>query len=461
MKLKKELNADFLTAISVYLRLSGRNKVMLESIPRDNDQSRYSIIAVDPVKKVTFETGVLRVNGEPQTSLNPLKVLEALVVSADKADGDEDDDDDLPFTSGAIGYVGFDMLGFYEKIQPEKLSDPIGTPDMSFMLYESFVIFDHKRERLILVEDNVYSGRDEAVLLSALTEKEAQLQRLTKAESARQPVKKMTFHSNFEQAEFEAKVSAARELIRNGDMFQIVLSQRLSTDFTANPFDYYRQLRVENPSSYMYFLDFGDFYVIGCSPERLVAMQNGIVSTNPIAGTRRRGRDEAEDAQMIAELRQDEKEIAEHKMLVDLGRNDIGKISEYGSVEVPVFMKVERYRHVMHITSEVTGKLRAEFTAMDALISTLPAGTLSGAPKIRAYQRIYEFENEKRGIYGGAVGYLTKNGNCDFAIAIRTMVLKNGKAHVQAGAGIVYDSVAELEYKETLNKARGLLEIGE
>ncbi|MDR0298311.1 MAG: anthranilate synthase component I, partial [Streptococcaceae bacterium] len=212
MKLKKELNADFLTAISVYLRLSGRNKVILESTPRDSDQSRYSIIAVNPVKKVTFEVGVLWVNGEPQASLNPLKALEALVVSADKADGDEDDD--LPFTSGAIGYVGFDMLGFYEKIQPEKLSDPIGTPDMSFMLYESFVIFDHKRERLILVEDNVYSGRDEAALLSALTEKEAQLQRLTKVESARQPVKKMTFHSNFEQAEFEAKVSAARELIR-------------------------------------------------------------------------------------------------------------------------------------------------------------------------------------------------------------------------------------------------------
>ncbi len=455
MKIKKEINADTLTPISVYLRLTGKNKVILESIPRENEQSRFSIIAVNPVHHVKFADGRLTVNGEELKNADPLKYIEKLVHQPENAI-----DEDLPFASGAIGYAGFDTYGIYENIQPE-LTDRIGTPDIYFMLYESYVIFDHKREKLILVEDNVYSSRSESELLSALSEKMTALSNLTDAENRSSALMKMNFTSNTTQASFEEKVRAARELIRNGDMFQIVLSQRLTADFTANPFDYYRGLRVENPSSYMYFIEFDHFHVIGSSPERLVAVQNGIVSTNPIAGTRKRGITEEEDEFLIDELRNDEKETAEHKMLVDLGRNDIGKISEYGSVEVPVFMKIEKYRYVMHITSEVKGKLRPEFTAMDALISTIPAGTLSGAPKNRAYKRIYEFEQEKRGIYGGAVGYLTKNGNCDFAIAIRTMVLKDGKAHVQAGAGIVYDSVPEHEYQETLNKARGLLEIGD
>ena len=444
-----------LTPISVYLRLTGENKVILESIPRDNEQSRFTIIAVNPVKRVEFDKGILTVNGaEVAGGEDPLKALEALVVSPDE-------DDELPFTSGAIGYVGFDMLGFYEDIQPETLKDSIGTPDMTFMLYESFVIFDHKKELLYLVEDNVYSGRTEAELRQALAAKEAEIERFTPVEAEPVALKKMTFSSNLTEREFADNVTKAKALIKNGDMFQIVISQRLTADFKAKPFDYYRKLRVENPSSYLYFLDFGDFQVIGSSPERLVAVRDGVVLTNPIAGTRKRGATEEEDERLIAELTKDEKERAEHKMLVDLGRNDIGKISEYGSVEVPVFMKVEKYRYVMHITSEVKGRLRPEFSAMDALISTLPAGTLSGAPKIRAYQRIYEFEKLKRGVYGGAVGYLTKNNNCDFAIAIRTMVLKDGKANVQAGAGIVFDSVPENEYQETLNKARGLLEVGD
>ncbi|MDR0199806.1 MAG: anthranilate synthase component I [Streptococcaceae bacterium] len=454
MKLTKTLNADTLTAVSAYLKLQGDHKVILESIPRDNDQARYSMIAMNPVHEVRFADGVLTQDGEKIASDNPLKTLESIVISPDE-------DDELPFTSGAIGYVGFDMLGFYEHIQPETLEDPIGTPDMAFMLYESFVVFDHKREVLTLVEDNVYSGRSENDLAQALNSHEAELLATGSTSQQPAPLQKMTFTSNFTGREFEEKVTQARELIRNGDMFQIVISQRLSADFTASPFDYYRSLRIENPSSYMYFLDFGDFHVIGSSPERLVAVRDGVVSTNPIAGTRKRGATEEEDDALIAGLLADPKEVAEHQMLVDLGRNDIGKLSEYGSVHVPVFMHTEKYRYVIHITSVVEGKLRPEFTAMDALISTLPAGTLSGAPKIRAYQRIYEFENLKRGVYGGAVGYLTKNGNSDFAIAIRTMVLKDGIANVQAGAGIVYDSDPASEFQETLNKARGLLEIGD
>lgn len=455
MRIKKEIPADTLTPISIYLRLQGKNKVILESIPRENAQSRFSIIAVNPVHHIKFQNDVLTVDGTPVATTDPLKTIESMVLKPD-----DDPEDFLPFSSGAIGYAGFDTYGIYEDIQPELL-DTIGTPDIYFMLYESYVIFDHKREKLILVEDNLYSNRTENELLSALIEKLQLLSALTEAEKVPSALTKMTFTSNTRQAAFEEKVRAARELIRNGDIFQIVISQRLTADFTGNPFDYYRGLRVENPSSYMYFLEFDDFQVIGSSPERLVAVFDGTVSTNPIAGTRKRGATEKEDAALIAELKTDEKECAEHRMLVDLGRNDIGKIAEYGSVEVPVFMKVEKYRYVMHITSEAKGRLRPEFTAMDALISTLPAGTLSGAPKNRAYKRIYEFEQEKRGIYGGAIGYLTHKGNCDFAIAIRTMVLKDGKAHVQAGAGIVYDSVPEQEFQETLNKARGLLEVGD
>ena len=456
MRKIKEISADTLTPISVYFRLKGKNKVILESIPRENDQSRFSIIALNPVKHIKFTDGNLTINDEIISNDHPMEFLEKLVCQSENTD----EKLDLPFTSGAIGYAGFDTYGIFEGIQPE-LTDTIGIPDMYFMLYESAVIFDHKQEKLIFIEDNVYSQRSEKELVTALSANIEALSELTEAENELTEINKMNFVSNMTQATFEEKVTAAKELIRNGDMFQIVLSQRLTADFTDKPFDYYRKLRVENPASYMYFMEFDNFHVIGSSPERLVAVHGNQVSTNPIAGTRKRGDNEFEDQALIEELENDQKELAEHKMLVDLGRNDIGKISEYGSIEVPVFMKVEKYRYVMHITSEVTGKLRPEFTAMDALSATLPAGTLSGAPKHRAYQRIYEFENQKRGIYGGAIGYLTKNGNCDFAIAIRTMVLKDNKAHVQAGAGIVYDSVPEHEYQETLNKAQGLLKVGQ
>ena len=456
MKITKEIKTDVLTPVSIYLRLQGKNKVMLESIPRENEKSRFSIIAVNPVHHIKFQNQILTIDGEVKETTDPLKTIESLVNQPqEKQDG-------FPFSSGAIGYAGFDTYGIYEHIDFSKqLEDPIGTPDIYFMLYESYVIFDHKKETLLLVEDDVYSHRTQEELLSALTEKYEALNVLSPMENHFAQNKKLTFSSQMTKEDFEANVKAAKTLIRQGDMFQIVLSQRLSAHFFGDAFNYYRGLRIENPSSYMYFLEFDGFYIIGCSPERLVAVQNGIVSTNPIAGTRKRGETDEEDQKLIEELKNDEKECAEHRMLVDLGRNDIGKISEYGTVEVTHFMEIEKYRYVMHNTSEVKGTLKTEYTAMDALISTLPAGTLSGAPKNRAYHRIYEFETQKRGIYGGAIGYLTKNGNCDFAIAIRTMVLKDQTAYVQAGAGIVYDSDPASEYQETLNKAKALLEIGE
>ena len=256
-------------------------------------------------------------------------------------------------------------------------------------------------------------------------------------------------------------VDKAKKLIREGDMFQFVLSQRFSADFEGDPLDYYRNLRVTNPSNYLYFYDFGDYQIIGASPESLVSVKKGEVTTNPIAGTRPRGATEEEDQALAHELLHDIKETAEHRMLVDLGRNDIGKIAQNGTVEVTKYMEVEYFRYVMHLTSVVKGQLLPHLTALDALKATLPAGTVSGAPKIRAMRRIYELEQEKRGVYAGAIGYLSATGDMDFAIAIRTMILKNQKAYVQAGAGIVYDSVPENEFYETINKAKSMTRIGD
>ena len=244
-------------------------------------------------------------------------------------------------------------------------------------------------------------------------------------------------------------------------MFQCVLSQRFSADFSGKPLDYYRNLRVTNPSNYLYFYDFGEYQIIGASPESLVSVKDRVVTTNPIAGTRPRGIDEETDRQLSADLAGDPKEVAEHRMLVDLGRNDIGRIAQNGSVEVTKYMEVEFFRYVMHLTSVVKGQLLPGLASIEALKATLPAGTVSGAPKIRAMKRIYEAEKEKRGVYAGAIGYLSVTGDLDFAIAIRTMILKNKKAYVQAGAGIVYDSIAENEYQETVNKAKSMTRIGE
>ena len=254
-------------------------------------------------------------------------------------------------------------------------------------------------------------------------------------------------------------VETAKEHIRNGDIFQVVLSQTFESDFSGNPFSLYRKLRATNPSPYMFYVDFGTYQILGTSPESLVKVQNDFVTTNPIAGTKPRGKTEAEDRALAEELLNDPKEIAEHKMLVDLGRNDVGRVAKVGTVQVSQYMKIERYKFVMHIVSEVIAELRDDAHVVDVLASSLPAGTVSGAPKIRAMQIINRLEAKKRGVYAGAIGYISTTGNMDLALAIRTMIVKDEKAYVQAGAGIVYDSVPETEYEETLNKARALLEV--
>lgn len=454
MEKTKKIQADYLTAVSAFLRIQGRNKCMLESIPRDKSQGRYTIIAWNSVKEITVKEKSFKISGaSPYQVDDPLKELEQqILVSETLIEG-------LPFQGGAIGYVGYDVIANYEELGKIPI-DETGIPDIHFYLFDSFLVFDHINESILLVESDSYSKRSEEALEEALLQIETELQLPSAEESKQVKLQRMNYTSNFSKEGFQETVKKIKSYITAGDMFQMVPSQRLTADCLDEPFDYYRRLRVENPSSYLYFIDFTDTFIVGSSPERLVSVKEGIVTTNPIAGTRKRGETVEEDRRLELELLEDEKERAEHLMLIDLGRNDIGKISELGTVEVPTYMIVEKYRFVMHIVSVVTGKLKQDYTAMDALKATLPAGTVSGAPKIRAMQRIYELEPIKRGIYAGAVGYLSKNDQADFAIAIRTMVIHKGKAYVQAGAGIVYDSDPEKEYEETLQKAKALLEVG-
>ena len=449
--MKKILPADTLTPILAYMRVKGDHKVILESIPREKENARFSIVAYNPVFEVTYQDGILYENGKVLEQ-DPFDYLHQVTVKGLTSD--------LPFAGGAIGFAGYDMIGVYEEIGSIP-RDTIGTPDMHFFIYESYLIFDHKKEKVYVVEDNIYSGRSNDAVRQSLGQVVTNLQTQAPNEFTPQALQALHFTNHIEKEVFMEMVAKAKKLIREGDMFQCVLSQRFSADFEGDPLDYYRNLRVTNPSNYLYFYDFGDYQIIGASPESLVSVKKGEMTTNPIAGTRPRGATEEEDQALAHELLHDIKETAEHRMLVDLGRNDIGKIAQNGTVEVTKYMEVEYFRYVMHLTSVVKGQLLPHLTALDALKATLPAGTVSGAPKIRAMRRIYELEQEKRGVYAGAIGYLSSTGDMDFAIAIRTMILKNQKAYVQAGAGIVYDSVPENEFYETINKAKSMTRIGD
>ena len=451
MRKIKTIDADTLTVISAYFRLRGEHSFLLESVPTDSEKSRYSIIALDPVHEFKTNGMLVTVDGQTSESKDPLLALQNLVVVQ------EQPVEELPFQGGAIGYVGFDTVACYEKLENQP-KDELDMPDSHLFLYENFVIFDHRQEKIKIVVDNVYSGRQnlEHVVLAI----ENKLKLPVADELVPVKLHELNPKSNVTPEQFKEIVNHTKELIQEGDMFQMVPSQRFSFEFEDKPFDFYRQLRRTNPSPYMYYMDYGDYQIIGSSPESLVTVRGETVTTNPIAGTRKRGQTLTEDVAIAKELKTNEKELAEHRMLVDLGRNDLGKISEYGSVKVTTLLEIQKYRYIMHLVSEVSGKLRAHTPAIEALKATLPAGTVSGAPKVRALQRIYEMEPVKRGVYAGAIGYLSRDNQMDFAIAIRTMVVKSKKGYVQAGAGIVYDSIAENEYQETLNKAKALLRVG-
>ena len=451
MRQIKTIDADTLTVISAYFRLRGEHSFLLESVPTDSEKSRYSIIALDPVHEFKTNGMLVTVDGQTSESKDPLLALQNLVVVQ------EQPVEELPFQGGAIGYVGFDTVACYEKLENQP-KDELDMPDSDLFLYENFVIFDHRQEKIKIVVDNVYSGRQNLEHVVFAIENKLKLP----VADELVPVKlhELNPKSNVTPEQFKEIVNHTKELIQEGDMFQMVPSQRFSFEFEDKPFDFYRQLRRTNPSPYMYYMEYGDYQIIGSSPESLVTVRGETVTTNPIAGTRKRGQTLTEDVAIAKELKTNEKELAEHRMLVDLGRNDLGKVSEYGSVKVTTLLEIQKYRYIMHLVSEVSGKLRAHTPAIEALKATLPAGTVSGAPKVRALQRIYEMEPVKRGVYAGAIGYLSRDNQMDFAIAIRTMVVKSNKGYVQAGAGIVYDSIAENEYQETLNKAKALLRVG-
>ena len=361
------------------------------------------------------------------------------------------------FFGGAIGYFGYETAFHFEKIG-DIVNDVYQMPDVHVFFYDAFVVIDHLLQTVTIAAIDLFqTGKTMEQLEKMVDLMEEQL-----GKPPRQEVEEpspISFSPTIEKGRFIEMVETAKEHIRKGDIFQVVLSQTFEADFGDNPFGLYRKLRANNPSPYMFYMEFGDYTILGTSPESLVKVRDGVVTTNPIAGTKPRGKNPEEDADIAEALLCDEKEIAEHKMLVDLGRNDVGRVSKIGSVQVSKYMAIERYKYVMHIVSEVTGELREDGHILDVLAASLPAGTVSGAPKIRAMQIINALEQKKRGVYAGAIGYISTSGDMDLALAIRTMVVKDKKAYVQAGAGIVYDSIPESEYEETLNKARALLEV--
>ena len=442
----RDLVADLETPVSAFLKIQrGGLSFLLESVEGGQRMARYSFLGTEPKRVIRFNADD---TGDPLTA-----VEEAL---KDRTPAPQPG---LPrFAGGAVGYLSYEASGRFEKL-PSPEADPLGLPEAVFMLTDTFLAFDHVTHRIKVISLMSLEGDLEADYADAVRSIDEMCRRLNEPlGNGKQKVGSVSaeFTSNMTKEAFEAAVAAVREDIAAGEAIQVVLSQRLSRPTEAAPFDIYRSLRSINPSPYMFYLDFQDFQIIGASPEILVRVEDGEVVTRPLAGTRRRGATPEEDQELEAELKADAKERAEHIMLVDLGRNDIGRVAEPGSVAVSDLMNVERYSHVMHLVSHVKGRLRPGLTAYDALRATFPAGTVSGAPKVRAMEIIAEHEPEKRGAYAGAVGYFGYNGNMDMAIAIRTMLTRNGKAYVQAGAGIVFDSRPEAEYHETLNKAQAL-----
>jgi anthranilate synthase component 1 len=460
----REVLADLDTPLSTYLKLAnGPYSYLLESVHGGEKWGRYSIIGLpcNQILKVFGNTITIEEDGkiiEQVQSSDPLDFIEQYQArfKVPELDGSP------RFNGGLVGYFAYDTVRYIEpKLAATCPEDPLGTPDILLMVSDQLVVFDNLSGKLMLIY-HADPSIDDAYPL-AQTVLDLLVHRL-RTEVCGQPnnenvpkdIKESDFISGFSEPNFKAGVSKIKEYVLSGDIMQTVLSQRMSIPFESEPLDLYRSLRCLNPSPYMYFLNLKDFHIVGSSPEILARVEEGEVTVRPIAGTRIRGVDEAHDIALEKELLADPKELAEHLMLIDLGRNDAGRVSQIGTVKLTDKMIVERYSHVMHIVSNVTGKLKPNTSAIDVLRATFPAGTLSGAPKIRAMEIIDELEPVKRGVYGGAVGYLSWNGNMDTAIAIRTAVIKDKVLHIQAGAGVVADSVPQSEWDETMNKGRAV-----
>ncbi|MGD0198794.1 MAG: anthranilate synthase component I [Solirubrobacteraceae bacterium] len=437
-----ELIADCETPVSAFLKLRGAGPAfLLESAEQGLRFGRYSFIGFQPREVIRWSLGD---GGDPY----------AIAAAAVARYRQEPAEGLPPFAGGAVGYFGYDLVRTVELLGNVN-DDPLGLPDMALMLSDVLVVFDHLKHTLTILA-NVEDSYEHAA--AAIEDVRRRLEEPVPLPPAPLPLRPLPeFHSNMSRERFEEIVARIIDYVYAGDAFQVVPSQRWSAPVEVDAFSIYRGLRIVNPSPYMYFLDFGDFQLAGASPEPLITVTGRRVTTRPIAGTRPRGADAAADIALEAELLADPKEIAEHMMLVDLGRNDLGRVCEYGSVRVEALKEIERYSHVMHIVSTVSGTLREDVGAMDALRATLPAGTLSGAPKVRAMQIIDELEPVKRGGYGGAVGYLSYTGDLDTAIHIRTVVVKDGIAHVQAGGGTVAEAKPANEFHESEAKARAVL----
>ncbi len=457
-----EVLADLDTPLSVYLKLADApNSYLLESVQGGEKWGRYSIIGL-PCRtllrvtghRVTIETDGVVV--ESHEAEDPLAFIESFQQRYRVASHS-----DLPrFTGGLVGYFGYDTIRYIEpRLAHCPNPDSIGTPDILLLVSDEVVVFDNLRGRLYVIVhvDPTRGGTFESGR-KRLRTVVGQMRECLPEQPARQrhQINEDDFISGFTEQAFKQAVERIKAYILDGDCMQTVISQRLSIPYHAQPLDLYRALRGLNPSPYMYFYNLGDFHIVGSSPEILTRLEDGEVTVRPIAGTRPRGRSDAEDLALEQELLADPKELAEHLMLIDLGRNDAGQVAKTGSVKLTDRMIVERYSHVMHIVSNVTGQLKEGMNAIDVLRATFPAGTVSGAPKIRAMEIIDELEPVKRGIYSGAVGYLSWNGNMDTAIAIRTAVIKERKLHIQAGAGVVADSRPQAEWDETMNKGRAV-----
>jgi anthranilate synthase component 1 len=459
----REFLADMETPVSAFRKIdSSPFGFLLESVERGGNIGRYSFLGSDPRiifkskgKQITLvENGVVR---EYSIEGNPLDELAGIIARYKAVE--------LPelhrFTGGAVGYISYDVIQYIEDI-PQRNEDDLPLPELYFLITDTVLIFDHVNRTLKVVSNALIDSSPERAYREAI----ARIDRFVGMLS--RPLQPSTVSTSgvlqfpevrcrFSKQEFKQAVRKSKEYIKAGDIIQVVLSRRLDMSSSARPFDVYRSLRAVNPSPYMYYLKLDDLAIAGSSPELLVKCEDGVIETRPIAGTRPRGETPEADLALEKELLSDPKERAEHIMLVDLARNDVGRVSEFGSIRVPELMVVERYSHVMHIVSDVVGRLRKGYSAFDVLKASFPAGTLSGAPKIRAMQIIEELEKTRRGPYGGAVGYFSFSGNLDSAITIRTVVMKGNKCCVQAGAGIVADSDPEKEFQETENKARGMI----
>lgn len=461
----RQLLSDTHTPVSAFAEcLEGERAFLFESVVGGEQIGRYSFLGANPFLTIEAHGNAVQLSRNDETkeyeSNDPLNDLAELLeeYKAVHLDG-------LPrFCGGAVGYAGYDAVRYTEHL-PNPPEDDRHLPDLSFSLYDLMIVFDHIRKTILVVGHARTDADDLQAEYNAVCQRVDELCKKLQARPTHLTAKdirithdvNLQYESNFTQPEFEAAVEKCKEYIKAGDIFQVVASQRLKLETKAAPLDIYRSLRVVNPSPFMFLLSMPGAHLVGSSPEIMVRVEDGLTTVRPLAGTRVRGKTPAEDRELAEELLTDPKERAEHVMLVDLARNDVGRVADYNSVEISDVMVVERYSHVMHITSNVTGQLREGTTSLDALRAALPAGTVSGAPKVRAMEIIDEVEKHRRGPYAGAVGYIDFTGNMDTCIALRTLVMQGNTVYVQAGAGFVADSVPETEYHETLNKARGLL----